>query len=307
MFQTTTKRIFKAGMVGFYRNRFVSLGTIFVMVITLSLIASIFFVRSAIGITLAQLKSKVDINVYFSTNAPEDKIKEVVLAVKKLPEVADVSYTTREEALSEFKDRHKNDELTLQALKELGENPLGAILSIKAKDTSQYESIAQFLEGGSPFIGENPGLIDKINYRNNKVVIDKLNIITDGIALWGKILSVIFIAISVMITFVTVRLAIYVFREEISIMQLVGADNLYIRGPFIVEGMLYGATAAVITQILFWPLSAWATSHTVDYLAGISFFDYYTAHFFGLFGTLLLTGMSVGALSSFLAVRRYLK
>ena len=223
------------------------------------------------------------------------------------PEVAEVEYTNSDKALEEFKERHKNDELTLQALKELGENPLGAVLSIKAKDTNQYEAIATFLEGGSPFITQNPGLIDKINYRNNKVVIDKLNIITDGIAIWGKILSVIFIAISVMITFVTIRLAIYVFREEISVMQLVGADNLYIRGPFIVEGMLYGATAAVITQILFWPLSAWATSHTVDYLAGISFFGYYTSNFFTLFGTLLITGMAVGALSSYLAVRRYLK
>lgn len=307
MFQTTSKRIIKAGLVGFYRNRFVSLGTIFVMIITLSLIASIFFVRSAIATTMMQLKSKVDINVYFTVGAPEDKIEQVALAVKKLPEVDDAVYTSSEQALEDFKNRHKNDELTLQALKELNENPLGAILSIKAKDTNQYETIAAFLEGGSPFIQQNPGLIDKINYRNNKVVIDKLNIITDGISLWGKILSVIFIAISVMITFVTIRLAIYVFREEINIMQLVGADNLYIRGPFIVEGMLYGAVSAIITQILFWPLSVWATSHTVDYLAGISFFDYYTSHFFTLFFTLLITGMAVGAVSSYLAVRRYLK
>ncbi len=307
MIQTTTRRIFKAGLIGFYRNKFISLGTIFVMVITLSLIASIFFTRSAINTTLAQLKNKVDINVYFVVGAPEEKIKEVALAVKNLPEVADIQYTSREQALEEFKERHKNDELTLQALQELGENPLGAVLSIKAKDTNQYESIAQFLEGGSPYIAQNPGLIEKINYRNNKVIIDKLNIITDGISVWGQILAIVFMAISVMITFVTIRLAIYVFREEISVMQLVGADNLYIRGPFIVEGMIYGALAATITMLLFWPLSAWATAKTSDYLAGISFFDYYTSHFFSLYGILLLAGTSVGAISSYLAVRRYLR
>jgi cell division transport system permease protein len=307
MIQTTIKRILKAGVVGFYRNKFISLGTIFVMVITLSLIASIFFVRSAIDTTLLQLKEKVDINVYFTVGAPEEKIKEVFLAVRALPEVADVEYTSRAQALEEFKERHKNDELTLRALEELGENPLGAVLSIKAKDTNQYETIAQYLEGGSEYITQNPGLVDKINYRNNKVIIDKLNIITAGISMWGQIIAGLFIAISIMITFVTIRLAIYVFREEISVMQLVGADNIYIKGPFVVEGMLYGAFASALTMLLFWPLSAWATSRTVDYLAGISFLEYYQTNFFSLFGILLLTGMFVGAISSFLAVRRYLR
>jgi cell division transport system permease protein len=307
MFQTTTKRIFKAGILGFYRNKFVSLGTIFVMVITLSLIASIFFARNAINLTLSQLKSKVDVNVYFAVGAPEEKIKQVVVDVKTLPEVAEVGYTSREQALEDFKERHKNDELTMQALQELGENPLGAVLSIRAKETEHYESIANFLEGGSPYIAENPGLIEKINYRNNKVIIDKLNTITAGITTWGQIVAVIFMAISVMITFVTIRLAIYIFRDEIAVMKLVGADNMYIRGPFIVEGMIYGAIAATITQVLLWPASAWATAKTEDYLAGISFFDFYKAEFFSLYGILLLVGMGVGALSSFLAVRRYLK
>lgn len=302
----TIKRIIRSGLVGFYRNRFVSLGTIFVMVITLSLIASIFFARSAINTALTQAKSKVDVNVYFALDAQEENIKNLAEAVKKLPEVAEVEYTTREQALIDFQEKHKNDELTLQALKELDDNPFGAILSIKAKDTSQYESIAKFLESGT-IIQQNPGLIDKINYRNNKIIIDKLNIITDGISLWGQITAVLFIIISIMITFVTIRLAIYVFREEINIMKLVGADNMYIRGPFIVEGMLYGATASVITMILFWPLSVWATKHTLDYLAGISFFDFYIHNFFALFGGLLLTGIAVGAISSFLAVRRYLR
>ncbi|MEN9852699.1 MAG: hypothetical protein RI996_642, partial [Candidatus Parcubacteria bacterium] len=266
-----------------------------------------FFVRSAVNTTLVQLKEKVDVNVYFTVGAPEEKIKELFLAIKNLPEVATVEYTSREQALEEFKERHKNDELTLRALEELGENPLGAVLSIKAKDTNQYESIAAFLEGGSQYVAANPGLIDKINYRNNKVIIDKLNIITAGISLWGQIAAGIFIAISIMITFVTIRLAIYVFREEISVMQLVGADNIYIKGPFVVEGMLYGAFASVLTMILFWPLSAWATSHTVDYLAGISFLEFYKTNFFSLFGILLVTGVLVGAVSSFLAVRRYLR
>ena len=307
MISTTTRRIFKAGILGFYRNKFISLGTVFVMIITLSLIASIFFVRSAIDTTLFQLKSKVDVNVYFAVNAPEENIKEFSLQVKNLPEVESVEYTSREQALDEFKLRHKNDELTLQALQEIGENPLGAVLAIKAKDTNQYEVIAQYVEGGSEYLKQNPGLVEKVNYRNNKVIIDKLNIITKGVNLWGQILAAIFIVISVLITFVTIRLAIYVFREEISVMKLVGADNLYVRGPFIVEGMLYGAISATITMLLFWPLSAWATAHTLDYLAGISFLEYYTSNFFSLYGTLLLTGMGVGAVSSFLAVRRYLK
>ena len=306
MFQTTLKRIIKSGLIGFYRNRFISLATIFIMTITLLLISSVFFARFVVTDTLAQMKGKVDINVYFTLSAPDEKILVIVNDVKKLPEVASVEYVTKEEALETFKENHKNDELTLGALEELGKNPFGGVLSIKARDTSQYDSIARFLEGGSSYIDQNPGLVDKINYRNNKAIIDKLNIITTGIEVWGNIISGIFVLISVMITYVTIRLAIYNFRDEISVMKLVGADNMYVRGPFIVEAILYGITATFMTIITLLPLTIWGTKKLVLYLGGISFYEYYTSHFFFLLFSLLFIATSVGAVSSFLAVRKYL-
>lgn len=306
MFITTTKRIIKAGLLGFYRNRFISLATIFVMTITLFLIGSIFFVQDAVNKTLDQLKNKVDINVYFTTTAPDEKIISIKSAIEKQNEVASVTLKSKEEALADFQDRHQNDALTLQALKELGTNPFGAVLSIKAKETSQYEGIAKFLEGGSPLIQQNPGIIDKINYYQNKVVIDKLNTIIAGINFWGKVVSAIFVLVSAMIIFVTIRLAIFVFRDEISVMRLVGADNWYIRGPFIVEGVLYGIAAAFVTMLVYWPASVWATGHTVSYLAGISFYDFYAQNWFFIFFVLIASGVSLGAISSYLAVRRYL-
>ena len=307
MFKTSIKRVIKAGFLGFYRNRFISMATLFIMTITLLLIGSIFFARFVVDTTLSQMKSKVDINVYFTVTAEPEKILTLVSDIKRLPEVLSVDYKTREEALADFENRHKGDELTIQALKEIEKNPFGAVLSIKARDTNQYESIAKFLEGDSKFIAENPSVIDKINYRNNKVIIDKLNIITKGISVWGNILSIVFIAISLMITFVTIRLAIYNFRDEISVMRLVGASNMYIRGPFIVEGMIYGFIASIFATILFLPISIWSTDKMISYLGGISFFDYYKEHFFFLSGTLFLTGILVGSISSFLAVRKYLR
>lgn len=307
MLITTTQRIIKAGFLGFYRNRFISLATIFVMTITLLLIGSIFFVQNAVNLTLTQLKSKVDINVYFTTTAPDDKIIAIKNALEQQNEVASVVLTSKEDALLEFKERHQNDELTLQALKEIGSNPFGAVLAIKAKETSQYEGITKFLEGGSPLIQQNPGIIDKINYYQNKVVIDKLTTIIAGIDFWGKVVAGIFVLVSAMIIFVTIRLAIFVFKDEISVMRLVGADNWYIRGPFIVEGVIYGVLSGLTTYVLYWPLSMWATSHTEEYLAGISFFDYYADHWFFLLFVLVSSGVLLGAISSYLAVRRYLK
>ena len=240
MLQTTFKRIVKAGGTGFYRNRVVSLASLFVMTITLFIIGFLVFSQAVLTYTLRQIESKVDVNVYFTANAPEESIKSIQEALQKMPEVETVTYVTREQALFNFKERHVNEYIILEALQELGDNPLGAYISVKAKQSSQYETIARFLQGDSQLVKDNEEYIDNINYFQNKESIDRLSAIVNGVNRLGYALAVIFVLISSMITFNTIRLSIYIFREEIAVMRLVGADNLYIRGPFIVEGILYG-------------------------------------------------------------------
>ncbi len=306
MLVTTFKRIVRAGVIGFFRNAFVSLATILVMMITLFVIGSLLFMNAALTATLDQIKQKVDINAYFLTTATEQQVLDVKKEVEQLPEVASVEYISRETALKTFEERHRDDQLTLQALEELGENPLGASLAIRAKDPSQYEVIAKFLEEVSAVAEGDEQVIEKVNYYQNKVVIDRLTSLVSSIEKAGLIFSIFLAIASIMIVFNTIRLAIYTNRDEIEVMQLVGADNWFVRGPYIIEGALYGLTAGVITLFIFYPIAIYLGPATESFFGSFNSFAFYVNEFGMLFKYIVGSGIVLGAVSSFLAVRRYL-
>jgi cell division transport system permease protein len=292
--------------VNFWRNGFVSLASILVMTITLSVIGSIIFTSALLVSSLDQIKEKVDINVYFVTNASEGDILAIQKSLKALPEVAEVTYTSREQVLADFKQRHQNDEFTLQALDELSDNPLGAVLNVKATDPSRYADIATFLESKSVSQTDGLPIIDKINYNQNKTAIDKLSQMIDSGQKLGFFLTIILIIISVVITFNTIRLAIYISREEISVMRLVGASSKFIRGPFVIVGIMYGIVAALISIALFYPITYYLGKATQNFFTGLNVFNYYVSNFGQIFAIIIGAGIFIGAASSYLAVRRYL-
>src|SRR3989338_549506 len=146
------KRIIKGGFLNFKRNGLVSWAAVLVVTVTLCVITLIIFLQAILHFSLQYFKDKVDITVYFTTSAPEDKIISLKSSLEKLPEVANVSYTNREEALRIFRGRHINDYPTIQALDEIDENPLGAYLDVKAKEVSQYENVANFLKSDDTLI-----------------------------------------------------------------------------------------------------------------------------------------------------------
>ena len=307
MFWTNTKRVIKAGFISFWRNGYVSLASVLVMIVTLSVAASLIFVGALLHSTLEGIKDKVDVNVYFITTADEDQIASLKKAIEAQPEVQSVTYTSREAALDEFRKRHANDQLTLAALDELNDNPLGANLNIKAKDPSQYQSIADFVENKAASLSPESSIIDKINYSENKVAIDALNRIIDSSNKIGLLLMAFFIIISVLITFNTIRLAIYISREEIAVMRLVGASNTFIRGPFVTVGLMYGGVSAIITLILLYPITFGLGPLTERLGTGLNLFDYYIGHLWQVSLIILGAGLLLGAISSFLAVKKYLK
>ncbi len=307
MLWVETKRIIRSGFVNFWRNGFVSLASVVMMVVTLFVVGSLLFLGAVFRASLENIKSKVDVNVYFVTDAPEESILSMQAAIRALPEVAEVEYISRDEALARFRARHEEDQLTLQALDELGENPLGASLSIRAKETSQYESIAAFLENDSAISVGGAPVVDKVNYFQNKVAIDKLTKIIDSAKTFGIAVTLILAIASILITLNTVRLAIYTAREEIAVMRLVGASNWYIRGPFLVEGFMYGVVAAIATLIIFYPLTLWLGPVTKNFFGDINIFHYYLAEFGRIAVILLASGVLLGAASSYLAVMKYLR
>jgi cell division transport system permease protein len=278
------------------------------MMVTLFVIGATVFSGVILRTTLDQIKEKVDINVYFVTTAEEGDIMNMKAAIEQLPEVAPpVVYVSREDALADFRKRHENDAFTLQALDELGENPLGATLNIKAKDPSQYESIAKFLDSKSPLSMGSNSIIDKVNYYQNKEAIDRLSQIITSANRLGLILTFFLIVISVLITFNTIRLVIYMSRDEISVMRLVGASRMYIKGPFFIAGAIYGFVSAILTLILFYPITIWVGRTTADFFVGLNIFHYYTQNFGQIFLLIVASGVVIGAVSSYLAVRKHLK
>ena len=306
MFWMKAKRVMRAGFMNFYRNGFVSLAAVLVMTVTLFVIGGAVFLSATLDSTLEAVKSKVDVNVYFQTQAKEADVLALAESLRSLPEVKDVEYISREQALENFKKRHENDELTLQALKELPDNPLGAILNIRAMEPSQYEGIAQFLKGDNALSRDNKPIIDEINYYDNKAAIDRLSRIIDSARTLGLGVIILLVFLSVIIAFNTIRLALYIAREEIGVMRLVGASNTYIRGPFVVTGILYGLSSAVLTLIIFYPLTFYLADSTENFLSGLNLFQYYLSHFGIFFLIIGGGGIVLGAVSSFWAVRRYL-
>ena len=305
---TDMKRILRSGFVGFWRNAFVSFSSTLVMAFALFVIGSLIFLGAMLDSSLSQLKDKVDINVYFLTTAPEGEILNLKTQVEGLPEVLFVEYVSREDAINEFRLRHEDDQLILQALDELGDNPLGANLNIKAKETSQYAGIAKFLDSKNALSTESENqIIDRVNYSQNKVAIDKLNGVVDSIETISFTVALLLVIISIAMTFNTVRLAIFTSKDEISVMKLVGANNKYVRGPFVVEGAISGVISAFIALILFYPLTLWLGPATETFFGGLSIFDYYLNNFGQIFLIMFATGIILGGGSSYLAVRRYLK
>lgn len=301
------RRILVNGGKSFIRSGSVSFATVLIMTVTLLIIGVLTFLSAILTFTLDSIRDKVDVNVYFITSAAEGDIVAYQRQLSELPEVERVTYTSRDAALTAFKERHANDELTLQALEELGENPLGASLAVKAKDPEQYATIVEFLQNEPALGSDGLSIIDRVNYFQNKVVIDRLSSAIRSTEQAGAIIVLLFAFASIVIAFATVRLAIYTARDEIAIMRLMGASNAYIRGPFVVAGVLGGLLASVIVLILFYPIALYLGGTMEAWLGGFNLFTYYTENFGLFFSILVGSGVLLGGLASYFAVRKYLK
>ena len=303
----TTKRVIKAGFINFWRNGSVSLSAVFVMIVALFMIGSTLLITAFLGTALKDLENKIDINIYLDANAAESDIMALKVQIEALPEVKEVTYISQDEALQAFRDRHQDDHRIIQALDEIDSNPLTAVLTVKAREPSQYEGIATFLSSSSDLsAGNGTSIVNKVNYNDNKAAIDSLSNIITGVKKLGGLVTAVMIALSILITFNTIRLAIFISRDEIGVMRLVGGSNQYVRGPFVVEGILYGLVAGILTLLLMYPVTYWLKNTTQAFYGGVDLLHYFVANFVQIFFVIILSGMALGAISSYLAVHKYL-
>lgn len=299
---TFLSRIFKYGWQNFSRGRWLSAATLVIIVLALVVFESLIIFTVITKTSLTLLQNKIDISVYFKPATSEDEILKVKKTVEALPETAQVEYISRDKALAIFKEAHKDDAAVSQALAELNDNPLSPVLNIKAKQPSQYAAIAGELERN-----DWKPLTQKITYRQNQTIIDRLSKIIDITNRVGLIVTILLTLTAIVITFNTVSLAIYSNREEIGIMRLVGAPNSLISGPYMVEGIIYGVIGAAISLALFWPAVYWAAPYMKYFLTDLDLRAYFFQHFFALVGYQLLFGIALGVISSNFAIQKYLK
>jgi len=296
------ERVIKTGWKGFKWNIGLSLATILIMVIVISLATLLFLLNPVSKILIADIEEKVDVSVYFKEDISSEYILEVESEISKIPEVKDVEYISKDQALEKFIEKHKDDSVLIESLTELGSNPFLASLNIRAWEPSQYEQVVNLLENSS-----FRNLIDKVDYYERKPVIEKVFSTVSGLNKIGIFFSIVFAAIAVLIAFSTIRIAIYNSGEEISIMRLIGASNWFVRGPFLIQGIIIGFIAVLITLLITFGLCYGFDTRIKTIAPDISIYSIFVSNFFLLFLIQLATGIGLGIVSSYIAVRKYLK
>lgn len=300
---TVISRIFQFGFKNFWRNGWLSTATVAIMTLALLVFVSLIMFGVVTDHAAASIQDKIDISAYFATNTSEDQILNIKQSLEGLPEVQSVEYISRDQALAIFKQNHVNDPTVSQAINELDTNPLEASLNIKAKDPSQYAAIAQYLSSQNiaQYLDGQP------SYYNNQTVIDRLTKIVKGVETGGLVITFLLALIAGLVVFNTIRLAIYSNREEIGVMRVVGASNAFVRGPYVVEGVICAAIAAIAGMILVTPALYVVSPYLDVFIPGLGLFHYFYTHIVSLLLYELLFGVVIGALSSFVAVKRYLR
>ncbi len=299
---TLIKRIIRFGWQGLTRDGGMIFANIFIMTMAISLVTSLFIFKDISQFLISSIQEKVDVSVYFKYETSEEDILGAKEEIVQLPEVKEVSYVSREQALEKFTEMHKDDAVLMESLIEVGTNPFLASLGIRASQASQYEAIVSFLESSNLNY-----LIEKIDYYQRKPVIDRIYDLTSSFNKIGFVLSLILIIAAILVAFNSVRLSIYNSREEIKIQKLVGASNWFVRGPFLAQGAICGFFAALVSLLLFFLLTLGFNSQAEVLFPGLGLFGFFMSNFFLILFIQLFTGILLGIVSSLVAVRRYLR
>ncbi len=303
----TQIRIIKAGMQNFVRNATLAIAAMAVIVITLTIILFSVVANATFANTISQLTDKIDISVYLTDDITDKQREELIKNVGVISNVKSVSFKSKEQALADYQRDNQNDLDLLLAISQT-DNPLPASLQIKPKDPNKIQEIQNYLERSDVKALQSY----KTSYSDDrKEAIDKISQATRFFRQAGIAGVVIFALVSMLIIFNTIRMAIFNRRDELTIMRLLGASTWFIRGPFVVETMLYGLVAAVISVTLLnvvFSVASSAFEASSLGLLDITFAnEYFTKHFWLILTMQLLIGILIGAVSSIVATRRYLK
>lgn len=296
------KRILKFGWTAFNRNQGLNFEVIFIMIVAISTLTSLFIFNDLSNFLITKIQEKVDISVYFKEEVKEKEILQIKekLYAQFQEEMKSIENISKEKAKEIFLSRHQKD-IYFQVLEEIGENPLLPSLEIKAQDPIFYKEIDKFLrENFKDFIW-------KISYSESQEVINKISNLSLGIKKIGIVFNIILALLVFLITFNTIKLTIFVLKDEIATMRLVGASSWFIRGPFFIQSFLYGIFSIVIVNLLFFISLYFLSSPLETWLFDFNLLGNFKKNFIIILSWQIGFTLLLSFSSSFFAIRRYLK
>lgn len=300
----TIYRTIKFALQGFWRNIWLSIVTIVILVLTLFSISVVGTVNIIGREAIKSIQDKINISAYFKNDAPDDQVLNIKYRLENLSQIKSVSYISKEQALDNFKEKHKDDPEIIASIEELENNPLGATLVVQANNIEDYKEILNILKDP-----DYSDLIQKVNFEDNQNLINEFSNITNKVQKVVIIISGIFIIITILIIFNTIRITIYTHREEIGIMKLVGATNWFIRMPFLLESILYGVLACIICLAILYPLLNVISPQVTNFFTGyeLDLLNYFKNNFWYIVGLELGFAVILSVISSSIAIGKYLK
>ena len=297
-------RIGKFALQNIWRNFWLSVITVSMLVMTLLTINILLVLNVVTEQAIDFVEDRVEVSVYFEETTKDETIDEAVEYLRALSQVRDVETISAEEACEQFSERHANDEKIIQSLEELGDNPFGPTLIIKANTAADFDVILEALD--------NPRFADEIreeDFSDYESIIETIQTTTSRIQSFGLTLTAIFLLIAILIVFNTVRIGIFIHREEIGIMRLVGASNWFIKAPFLLEMILISLIATAIMAGIAFPILGILEPKFGLYFgtesAGI--IDYFTNNALMIFGGQFAALVVITLFSTILAMRKYLR
>ena len=289
-------RILKYGVIGYGRNIWLSITSTFVMTLTLILLFVTVIASIILSTTADRMRDKIDITIFFKPGTEVVALQEMTDIIKKDSNVKSAEYSNSDQEYEKvIEDTKKTGDAALlttlndEDMKEAMLKSMQSTLRIKVYNADRLENIKNIVSTNNTF-KENLDPKREPTYDTNNTAIETIaswaNIAKTG----GFALSGIFLVISILVIFNTIRMAIYSRSEEIYMEKLVGADNHFVRGPFLVEAMISGILAGIFATILGFLTFGFAAPKLTSYDIDISEISkiIYSPSYFLVFLTLLL-------------------
>lgn len=267
-----------------------------IMIMTLTIFVGLSFTLLSLGSQklLVYLEQKPQVIAFFNdTVTQEDQVKDLKDKLTATGKVASVKFVSKDQALKLYQQRNKSDPLLLELVTA---NTLPASLEVSAKDVSDLPSLYELIKSTKN--------VEELSYQRD--VVNTLINVLDKVRKFGISLVIFLIATSLFTILTIIGMKIALRRDEIEVQRLVGASKWYVRSPFLLEGMFYGAVGAILSWSAVYALIYFATPHLMPYLAGLSILPVSPLVMLEFLAGTIAAGAAVGVFGSFLAVWRYL-